>query len=1023
MSTFSSLTIEFGADINQLQSGLKKAENQTEAAARRLQRQAKKIADAYAAIGASQSEKDMRRVNQTIDSAKATPEQADELRKMQQLTTAKRLAYEAEQKIQAQAAQRRINIQRIISALEKEAAAIGKTNAQLSLEQLRANGASEAQIKHAQVLQRISASKKLAYEAEQKIQAQEAQRIAGIQQTIGALEREAAAIGKTNAQLSVEQLRAKGASQAQIKHAQALQQNIDKYKKSQASMRGFIGQLKTVGVALLGVGGAAATTRAADEWTQFSNRIKLVSANSDEVATAQQRLLDIANKSGQSIDATGQLYQRFAMSQKELKLSQKELLDVTESVNTAMMISGASGQSAEAAMIQFSQGLGAGVLRGQEFNSVMEQAPALAEYMAKGLGVTRSQLRLLANEGYLTSDVIVRAMQKMDGTIKNDAKGWTLTIGQSIQQLRNQFAQFVGQTGEASGVIQAFSGTIRFVARNIDFLAGALGALLAVKVVQFIYQTVAAVAAATVAVAKKTKNIIADTLALNANSAALARNTTAQVANAAAAATGGVARRGQGAVPQVRRLKPTSAGFLSSTIMGFRVGLMGVAGTFITALSAGLTGIQATFNAAMGKSADNWISRMGDGALKMVGILQNDESLGTYLYNRTHEILPSATGNYNEQFRLSGLFFDNYLEQHRKLATEAQERADKEKKIAEDNQFEVLKSAGAIRQLADETEKQVQAVGKSKEQLTIWTAELSLSAAKKANANPTEIAEMQGNIDKAKQNIAKKKELESQEAINQIIDGFKKEAQTLGMSNEALLQHKLSLEGATEEQKKEAIERMRLVSALQREMTLKERIDSLNSQALRIGKSEREVKIMDLKDEGYNDTQIKQYLEAFDKVQLLKASENFNQAVDKFSNAGKPNETGDEVRARAKAEFEAQIAKYMQPAKLPTYGGVQDTSLASKIASSNEALAELNRKIIERDEQKRLNALNGVPQVQPPAIEKQNMGEITLNLQTGDSKQLTGKLFGNMDFINKLKNVTKMTVDDMINDKARAMVN
>lgn len=777
--------------------------------------------------------------------------------------------------------------------------------------------------------------------------------------------------------------------------------------------------------------GASSVMRAADDWTMFNNRIRLSTNSAKEFSEVQRLLVDSANANGQSLGASAELFQRVAAAQDNLGLNAVQSAEMVGVVNKAIRIGGSSAQASSAAMLQFSQAMASGTLRGEELNSVLENAPALAKYIADGLNLTTGELKNLASQGLLSSRATMEALQRMTPQIEEDSKKINNTISQSFQILNNKFTEMIGKSGETSGAIRAVSSSIEFLANHIGKISAAVGVLIGFKIGRWLIGTTKEVLAAAGAFAKNALAIVGNTKALNAETAALARNTTAQAANAAAARTAGVARRGQGAVPLINRAgrqssqvaKVASVGFFTPAIGGLRLGMLGAASTFIGSLTVGITGLEAVINTVMGKSADNWISRMGDGALKTIGILKNDESLGTYLYQRTHEILPSATGNYNEQFRLSGLFFDNYLEQHRKLATQAQEQAVQEKARVDKFGLALRTLEGSAEKYIQTLEEQTAAVGKSKDEIQLETLQRQRKVAQSQGATDKDLKQADDFIQKAVEQQKVLKQKLEEDATRKTLDSLNKQRNAIGKSEEALYRMNLAADGITEANQDRIIQEQRVIQALERQQTLRERVESLNQQALRIGKSEREVKIMDLKDEGYDDAQIKQYLEAFDRVQLLKASENFNQAVDKFSNAGKPNETGDEVRARAKAEFEAQIAKYMQPAKLPTYGGVQDTSLASKIASSNEALAELNRKIIERDEQKRLNALNGVPQVQPPAIEKQNMGEITLNIQNGDSKQLTGKLFGNMDFINKLKNVTKMTVDDMINDKARAMVN
>src|SRR5574338_476149 len=85
-------------------------------------------------------------------------------------------------------------------------------------------------------------------------------------------------------------------------------------------------------------------------------------------------------------------------------------LSLTERISQALRISGASATETQSALLQFGQALASGVLRGEEFNSVVENSPRLAKALADGLNVPIGRLRKLAEEGRLTADVVVNAL-------------------------------------------------------------------------------------------------------------------------------------------------------------------------------------------------------------------------------------------------------------------------------------------------------------------------------------------------------------------------------------------------------------------------------------------------------------------------------------------------------------------------------------------------------------------------------------------------------------------------------------
>src|SRR5699024_8635005 len=100
-----------------------------------------------------------------------------------------------------------------------------------------------------------------------------------------------------------------------------------------------------------------------------------------------------------------------------LGLAQGEVLSITRTINEAIKLSGGSAASADAAITQLIQGLQSGVVRGDEFNSIMEQSPRLAQAMADGLGVTRGELRAMAMDGKLSSEVVINAIRSQGDVI------------------------------------------------------------------------------------------------------------------------------------------------------------------------------------------------------------------------------------------------------------------------------------------------------------------------------------------------------------------------------------------------------------------------------------------------------------------------------------------------------------------------------------------------------------------------------------------------------------------------------
>ncbi|HWH75547.1 MAG TPA: tape measure protein [Methylibium sp.] len=230
--------------------------------------------------------------------------------------------------------------------------------------------------------------------------------------------------------------------------------------------------------ALVAAAGGAKLIAAADEFKSLNARLKLVTGSTEEYADAQVKLFDLAQRTRSSLGETINLYARIANATKDAGVGQDTLLQVVETVNQAVQLSGASAQAAEAALIQLGQGLASGALRGEELNSVLEQTPALADAIAKGLGVTRGELRKLGQDGKLSAEQVLTALRNQREEVAQQFAQLPLTVGQSVTLLKNAGLQLVGAFDTVSGATGGLSGVIKDLAEFIgsDAVIGAVTA-------------------------------------------------------------------------------------------------------------------------------------------------------------------------------------------------------------------------------------------------------------------------------------------------------------------------------------------------------------------------------------------------------------------------------------------------------------------------------------------------------------------------------------------------------------------
>jgi tape measure domain-containing protein len=300
----------------------------------------------------------------------------------------------------------------------------------------------------------------------------------------------------------------------------------------------------------------------ADAYTNLTAKVKMAVGEGEAFTTTLEGIKEIALNTNASLDATATLFTKLADAGQKIGVGQADALRLTETVNQAIALSGASAQASDAALTQLIQGLQSGVLRGDEFNSVMEQAPRLAKALADGLGVTTGELRKMAEAGELSSETIVRALQGQARTLEQEFGKLPPTIGRAITDLQTQWQIWIGELDQSTGASATAAAAIEGLAKNFDFLASALintgQAYLAWKA----YGIAAEFLALKTAVSATTVAKVADTTATVANTAATQANTTAQIANnaakagAATAASAAAASAGQlaGALSLVKGL-------------------------------------------------------------------------------------------------------------------------------------------------------------------------------------------------------------------------------------------------------------------------------------------------------------------------------------------------------------------------------------------------------------------------------------------------------------------------------------
>lgn len=218
----------------------------------------------------------------------------------------------------------------------------------------------------------------------------------------------------------------------------------------------------------------------ADAWASASGSIRIATKSQEQAIAVQEELFKAAQNTRQGFTDIVELYARTARAGKELGASQAQIIQFTEGVGKSLAVQHTSAEQARGALLQLGQALGGGVVRAEEFNSILEGAPYILQVVAKNLdgmdgSVTKLRKRML--DGKLTSKEFFDAFLKGSKDIDADFAKSSLTISQGITLITNALTKYIGQLDEAIGFSHAFGEAAKFVANNLASIIAVIGSV------------------------------------------------------------------------------------------------------------------------------------------------------------------------------------------------------------------------------------------------------------------------------------------------------------------------------------------------------------------------------------------------------------------------------------------------------------------------------------------------------------------------------------------------------------------
>lgn len=242
-----------------------------------------------------------------------------------------------------------------------------------------------------------------------------------------------------------------------------LQQGMNNAK---FAVNALVAAMAAVGVGLSVQGLAQAT----DSYTNLSARINIATRDGGNFNQAMAGVHQVALATNSSLEATGSLFTRLNTVGKEMGMTQEQTLALTKTVTQAIQVGGGSAQASEAAVQQFIQAMQGGVLRGEEFNSIMENGYGLAEALAKGLNVTTGELRKMAENGELSSERVVKAIGSQAASVQATYDQFPLTIGNALQKITTSWEILIGKMDQSNGASASVAQWMGELADNIQNL-------------------------------------------------------------------------------------------------------------------------------------------------------------------------------------------------------------------------------------------------------------------------------------------------------------------------------------------------------------------------------------------------------------------------------------------------------------------------------------------------------------------------------------------------------------------------
>jgi len=234
--------------------------------------------------------------------------------------------------------------------------------------------------------------------------------------------------------------------------------SMQKIERRNATMvrrieNGFGGLQRGIATAFASAAALRGAQQLIDASTRIENSLKVVGLAGEELQHVYDQLFASAQRNMAPLETLTTLYSRLGLAQKELGATNDQLISFTDNVALALRVQGTNAQEARGALIQLSQAMGSGIVRAEEFNSVVEGAPSILRAAAAGLVEAEgsvAKLRALVVDGKVSSQAFFQAFQAGAGILKDQVAGAEITVSQAFVRLQNVLIDVAGKFNEGT---------------------------------------------------------------------------------------------------------------------------------------------------------------------------------------------------------------------------------------------------------------------------------------------------------------------------------------------------------------------------------------------------------------------------------------------------------------------------------------------------------------------------------------------------------------------------------------------